>query len=110
FLVVVEFLEREDRQVDVVLFEPEQARRVMHQDIRVENEKLRRGRGAGLGRLAGREQLQRGRCGAQLGFDHVPPTERASIGRVVLMLPQGKPWTQDLVVTYRPEGDRLWWK
>src|SRR5512134_3987201 len=39
-LVVVELLQRADRQVDVVLFEPEQARGVVHQDIRVEHEEL----------------------------------------------------------------------
>ena len=75
-LVVVEFLEREDGQVDVVFLEPEQARRVMHQNVRVEDEEFRRGRRAGLGGLAGGEEVQRGRGGAQLAFDHGPPTGR----------------------------------
>ena len=47
FLVVVELLEREDRQVDVVFLEPEQARRVVHQHVGVEHEQLRRGAEAG---------------------------------------------------------------
>ncbi len=63
FLVVVEFLEGEDRQVDVVLLEPEQARGVVHQHIGIENEKLagwneaggRTGFAGGSGGLAGDE-------------------------------------------------------
>jgi hypothetical protein len=39
-LVVVEFLERDDRQEDVVLGEAEQARRVVHQHVGVEHEQL----------------------------------------------------------------------
>ena len=72
-LVVVEFLEREDRQIDVVLLEPEQARGIVHQDIGIENEELRRDGAAGLGRLAGGEEVQRGWGRAQLAFDHGPP-------------------------------------
>ena len=39
-LVVVQLLERHDRQKDVVLLEPEQAGRVVHQDIGVQDEQL----------------------------------------------------------------------
>jgi hypothetical protein len=38
--VRVELLEREDRQVDVVLLEPEQARGIVHQDVGVQHEQL----------------------------------------------------------------------
>ena len=73
-LVGVELLERQDGQVDVVLLEPEQARRVVHQDVGVEDEQLGDGRRAGLGRLAGgRQEVQRGGSGAELAFDHGPP-------------------------------------
>ena len=72
-LVVVELFEREDRQVDVVLFEAEQARRVVHQDVGVEHEELAGGRVSRLGGLAGGEEMQRGRCRAELAFDHGPP-------------------------------------
>ena len=52
FLVVVELLEREDRQVDVVLLEPEEARGVVHQDVGVEDEEL-----AGRNEAGGRADL-----------------------------------------------------
>ncbi len=59
-LVVVEFLQRHHREEDVVLLEPEQARRVVHQHVGVEHEQLGNGRGAiaapasrGLGRRSG---------------------------------------------------------
>ncbi len=62
-LVVVELLEREDRQVDVVLLEPEEARGVVHQHVGVEHEELagrdeaggRAGLAGGFGGLAGDE-------------------------------------------------------
>ena len=57
FLVRVELLKREHRQVDVVLFEVEHARRIVHQHIGVEHEQLGSGRRAGLGGLAGREKM-----------------------------------------------------
>ena len=38
--MVVELFEGADRQVDVVLLEAEQARRVVHQHVRVEHEQL----------------------------------------------------------------------
>ena len=41
-LVVVELLERDHRQVDVVLLEAEQGRRVVHQHVGVEHEQRRR--------------------------------------------------------------------
>jgi hypothetical protein len=54
FLVVVELLEREDRQVDVVLLEPEQARGVVHQTFVSRTKSLlagtRRAAGTWLGR------------------------------------------------------------
>ncbi|MPN59595.1 hypothetical protein SDC9_207316 [bioreactor metagenome] len=54
FLVVVEFLQRHDRHVDVVLFETVEAGGVVHQDIGVEHEQfgLRCG-SAAAGRLLG---------------------------------------------------------
>ena len=72
-LVVVELLEREQRQVDVVLLEPEQARGIVQQDVGVEDEQLRSGSAAGLDRLARREEMQGGWGRAQLAFDHGPP-------------------------------------
>ena len=51
-LVVVELLERDHRQVDVVLLEAEQARRVVHQHVGVEHEQ--RGRARGRAACAGR--------------------------------------------------------
>ena len=57
-LVVVEFLEREDGEVDVVFLEPEEARGVVHQDIGVEDEEL-----AGRGEARGRAGLGRGFAG-----------------------------------------------
>ena len=78
FLVVVELLEREDRQIDVVLLEPEQARGVVHQHVRVEHEQLggkleasgRAEFAGGLGGLAGNEG-ERG--GTGLALDHGAP-------------------------------------
>ena len=49
-LVVVELLEREDREVDVVLLEPEEARGIVHQHVGVEHEELVAVRGS---RVAG---------------------------------------------------------
>ena len=40
FLVVVEFLQRRHRQIDVVLLEAEQAGRIVHQHVGVEHEQL----------------------------------------------------------------------
>ena len=65
-LVVVQFFQRHDRHVDVVLLEAEQAGRVVHQDIGVEHEELGRGGfrdGAACGHRAGsvcdRDQRER---------------------------------------------------
>src|SRR5207245_322823 len=79
--VVVELLEREDRQVDVMLLEAKKARGVVHQDIRVEHEQLggkleaggRAELAGGLGGLAG-DEGERG--GAGLALDHGAPGER----------------------------------
>jgi hypothetical protein len=52
-LVVVEFLQRHDRQEDVVFLEAEQATRVVHQHVGVEDENLGNGGllgGSGLAR------------------------------------------------------------
>ena len=81
FLVAVELLEREDRQIDVVLFEPEEACGVVHQHVRVEHEELagqleaggRAGLAGGFDGLAGNE---RERGGAGLALDHGPPGRR----------------------------------
>jgi hypothetical protein len=51
-LVVVELLQRHDRQEHVVLLEPEQARRIVHQHVGVENEELG-GPGFGAGAAGG---------------------------------------------------------
>ena len=56
-LVVVELLEGEDRQVDVVLLEAEQARRVVHQHVGVEHEQLAGGERGGWPGRTGRRDL-----------------------------------------------------
>jgi hypothetical protein len=75
-LVGVELLEGEDRQIDVVFLESEQAGGIVHQHVGVEHEQLGRGRVAGFRRLARGEKVQRGRCRAELAFDHGPPEVR----------------------------------
>ncbi len=72
-LVVVEFLERDHRQVDVVLVEAEQRSRVVHQHVGVEHEQLR---WAFVHRLAGLARARFGclrghrgcSCGGRLGL------------------------------------------
>ncbi len=44
FLVVVQLFQRDHRQEHVVLLEPEEARRIVHEHVRVEHEELRRRR------------------------------------------------------------------
>ena len=56
-LVVVELLERLHRQEDVVLLEPEEARRVVHQDVGVQDEELGGGGPRLLARLLGGRPL-----------------------------------------------------
>ena len=63
-LVAVELLERDHRQVDVVLVEAEQRRRVVHQHVGVEHEQRRR---AGAARLLGRMRRRRHRPAQRRG-------------------------------------------
>jgi hypothetical protein len=70
FLWLVELLERPDRQVDVVLLEAVEARRIVHQHVRVEHEELGERFLAGLAGL-----LRHGGVGGRrrfgAGFDPV---------------------------------------
>jgi hypothetical protein len=83
--VAVELLERDHRQVDVVLFEAEQRGRVVHQHVGVEHEQLGR---PGAARLAG-ARLGLGRAlGLELGEGLVDDDDRRGRGlgvRVVQM-------------------------
>ena len=55
--MLVELLERRDRDVDVVLVEAEEARRIVHQHVRIEHEELLHlGLSRGAGRFHGRER------------------------------------------------------
>ena len=64
FLVVVELLEREDWQVEIVLFEAIKAGGVVHQHVGIEHKELGKGGLAGLGDLRGETKF---------ALDHGPP-------------------------------------
>jgi hypothetical protein len=74
-LVAVELLERDHRQVDVVLVEAEQRRRVVHQHVGVEHEERRRAVAARLlvALGAGDDDLGRGRRGRRLRRHRAAP-------------------------------------
>src|ERR1041385_3854278 len=64
FLVVVELLEREDREVQIVFFETEDAGGIVHQHVGVEHEKLGRRSLGGLADVGGETKI---------ALDHGPP-------------------------------------
>src|SRR5207248_4199861 len=80
FFIVIELFERKDREIDVMFLEPEEARRIMHQNVGIEHEQLvgrneARGR-AGLGEFGGLACNEGERNGTGLALDHGPPWRR----------------------------------
>src|SRR5207247_8865525 len=94
--------ERKHRQVDVVLFEVEHARRIVHQHIGVEHKQLGSGRMAGLGGLAGREKMDWRWGGAELTFDHGPPGRESGESYLAAIRHPNRSKIQDIV----PRGSR----